>query len=108
MKIIATDGAVSLVEYVGPAGTTRVVVPAGQEQNGPALLAGIPWGADWGGLRLPPPDSEALARELRRVGLWTAADVRAHPREAHSALQRACGNIVAAFFAMIEEVHNVK
>lgn len=103
MKIITTDNGVSLVEYVGPDGLTRVVVPAGAEYDGEALQAGIPWGLDWDSLRLPSLDSQAVAREFRRSGLWTAADVHNHPAAARAAVLRALAPLVGAVFTWIEK-----
>lgn len=108
MKILQQQNGASLVEFVGPDGVTRVIVPTGQEHNGLALQAGIPFGVDWGALKLPAPDLAAVGRELRGAGIWTAADAQTHPREAQAALRRGLSNIISAFWLEMERLGGEK
>lgn len=94
VKVIRQAGngasAVALVEYIEAGAPRRVTVPVSQiydnECDMGTLLSGVPFGEVWD-LHIPPLRlPERISNELRKRGLWTKADVLAHPDEAHSAV----------------------
>jgi len=79
-----------------------VIVPRGLEDDPEAQAAGVPYGADWAALKLPPPDALALARELHRRGIFTCADAAQRVPEVRVALMAASWPAVRALFEFIE------
>lgn len=66
--------------------------------------AGIAYGVAWEDLNFPFISAHALAYELRRHGLQTAADVRNHPRQVERALASAYAPVKQLLFAFIKNM----
>lgn len=99
VRIIRRQGAAALVEwYTAPEGKPvyhRAVVPAdsviveGKQVRHPDPDLGIPYGVEWEpllvGNGVPAATAAVIANELRRMGVWTLADLEADPNGARTA-----------------------
>jgi len=94
VKVIAEMGKSAIVEYYDGA-TRRCIVPSEAVRGGAVmnsdLAAGIPYGVAWQIVT-----TEAVADELRRVGIWTGMDLAERPQVAAAAIQRVIGITLAA------------
>ena len=86
MRIIKTKGKVALVERDG----NRRLVPIEEAGNPEAFDLGLQWGVPWEEVELTA-SPETLAAELRRRGIWRAADLRANPNVVLAAIHAAYG-----------------
>lgn len=103
VKIVQRVHGAVLVEYVEPDGSYgRTLLPAGEVGGRPGERAecadptqGIPWGEPWDELLIdggvPAATAQAVANELRRVGIWTLAELQAQPQTALAAFQAGYG-----------------
>ena len=97
VKIIQSNGAVALVEWVvGGAGDfdwkrayvpCSVVTPQGVAEDD--LEAGEPYGVRWESYMHLIADKAAFARALRQVGIWTVSDMSTRPTDAQAAINQA-------------------
>lgn len=95
MKVIAQHGQSKLVEYEDAMGRLqRCYVPADVEPTAEILDQGIPYGVPWERL-VDPISAEQLADALRRAGIWTLADLRAHSQQALHAIWGVIGLTVS-------------
>lgn len=103
-KIIHEREGMVLIEWQSASGLARALVTHNmlQTREGRAATViaperGIPYGVPW---EYVLPDMQAtrgrLADELRRRGIWTVEDLRAHPQEIMGALTSVYGVDLAA------------
>lgn len=93
MRIIERRGKAVLVEWLDDGDMLRrVTIPAGKlagnDADEDALAAGVPYGLDWEALDFPVFDSAAFANELRRQGIWTAAEFLRQLHLVRAAIQK--------------------
>jgi hypothetical protein len=90
VTVVETRGRSALVEYVIDGERLRVYVPveevAGGEVAEKVLQAGVPHGAPWRELLADVEGGEALANELKRLNVWTNADVERSVRNVQKAI----------------------
>ena len=100
VKVLGRKGKSVLVEWLDERqGVQRSYVPLDSvyDRSDKSFCdlaeVGIPFGESWALLAqaLPPLDGEALQRELRRVNIWTAEDLKANPAAGSSAIQQVIG-----------------
>lgn len=97
VTVLEIKGTVALVEYLLGAAVQRVYVPVsactdrgdGTVVPLEVLDQGIPYGEQWELLPLGTVGAETIGAELRRRGIWTAADLRRNINGARAALQSA-------------------
>ena len=94
VKVLKTEGASSLVEWVADGAAQRVFVPAAKVKGGVVaenvLSKGVPYGVPWGDIKLPALDiAAALEKALHNAGIWTAEDLSKNQRAARGAVQAA-------------------
>lgn len=93
------DGGMSLVEWLDKddiqqrsrVKTTLILNRTGNEGEISKPEQGIPYGVDYVHVFSPVVTSKDICRELRKRGLWTAADLHKHPDLIMGALQSAYG-----------------
>ncbi len=97
VKVIQSNGAVALVEWV--IGTAEqpdwkrayvpcsVVTPQGVAEDD--LAAGEPYGVKWESYMHLIADKAAFARALRQAGIWTVSDMSTRPTDAQAAINQA-------------------
>lgn len=68
--------------------------------------AGIPYGVEFWRLVEMAATPQDLDRELKRRGIWTAEDLRAHPNVVLSALQDVYGVDLAALYQAVSRLEN--
>jgi len=87
VRVVGIQGESALVEL---GGLKRVYVPARAVKDGQvsetAFKRGVPYGVPWEKVKLEA-TAEDLADNLRRVGIWTADDLRKRQAAALGALQ---------------------
>lgn len=90
VTIVNVAGETALVEWVGSGTPYRVYVPLSDIDNGSVagdlLVAGVPYGVDWESVKLEA-DSQLLAANLRKNGIWTYSDLLHNPKTAIACLQ---------------------
>lgn len=96
VKVVAQKDQSALVEWAAGDDVRRAYVPAGKIEGGrcdlETLEAGIPYGAPWEDLvDLSGLTPQAVARQLRRHGIWTRADIERNMQGAQRAINRATG-----------------
>lgn len=96
VSVIVATGETALVEWADKAGLLRrAYVPAsevqGDQVSSDTLDAGIRYGVDFEEILKPQVTAIRVAQELRRRGIWTAADVFEQPNVVIAALQAAYG-----------------
>ena len=106
VKLIRRQGHAQLVEWHEPGddGTPRYfrsVLPwsaltvKGQEAEHDDPHRGIPYGEPWEEYLMeagvPEATAAVIANELRRMGIWTVAELQADPETARSAFQKGYG-----------------
>lgn len=94
VKVLSEDHGISFIEWIEGDMPRRGTIPSGAINGAnvdDALLSlAVPYGIEW---EVIVPDtalqhsSEVLARELRRHGFWTVADLRARPQVAIAVIQ---------------------
>ena len=101
VKLIAETGRSAIVEWYD-GNTRRCIVPRevvhGDSVDDADLCLGIPYGVAWQSVT-----SEAIANELRRVGVWTGKDLAERPQVAAAAIQRVAGQTLAALRQAAQE-----
>lgn len=91
VTVLKSTGEAAFVEWTYKAGLHRATIPAKAVQDGKAdlamLEAGIVYGVAWENVDFNQPSSVHLANALRQAGIWTKADLFAHPQTAVGVLQ---------------------
>lgn len=91
VRVLQIDGQAALVEWTLVGDIYRAVVPVSRISAGYVrkkdLDAGIPFGIPWQDFEPAGFSGAKLARELRRAGIWTRADLDANPRVVIGVLQ---------------------
>lgn len=110
VKVIALRGQAALVEWIeSDGGARRATVPVEAVVDGvvnDALLAyALPYGLPWEELYQIRVTPEAVARELRKRGIWTLADLHQKPNEAAAAI-RAAANLDVAALRLAAETYD--
>jgi hypothetical protein len=96
VRQVARSGVNVLVEWADGDDLRRATIPARKVKDGQAeaatLEAGFPYGAPWeeAGFTVSPAD---VARELRRRGVWTEADLFSMAPEAKKAIIQAFSGV---------------
>jgi hypothetical protein len=102
VRVIAAEGKSALVEWADGAGLLRrAFVPRAKLEEDKAdpgdLEKGIPYGVPWEeAVDLSNATPEAFADALRRLGVWTLADLEARPKLIRQALFNVTGITLAA------------
>jgi hypothetical protein len=102
VRVVAAEGKSALVEWTdGDDHLRRAFVPQAKLETGGADLEtlgkGIPYGVPWEeAVDLSRTTPEAFADELRRLGVWTLADLEARPKLIRQALFNVTGVTLAA------------
>jgi len=95
VKLLRREGHSALVQWFDGAGVQRGIVPVsvlkGDYIDTEELDRAIPWGEPWEELVELKATSQDLARNLRKVGIWTLDDLRKHPNEAQGAIMQTYG-----------------
>ena len=96
VKVVALRGESALVEWTDGDDVRRVYVPFEKIENDKCpqdvLEAGIPYGAPWEELiTFPDAIPQTIAKQLRRAGIWTSADIERHIPSAQRAINVATG-----------------
>lgn len=90
IRVIEHRGAAALVEWQTGDGAQRAYVPVTEITENAiseqVALQGITYGMPWELLPLGVAGPELVAAELRRRGIWTAADVRQNVAAVRAAL----------------------
>ena len=108
VKVLKTQGASALVEWVADGEAHRVFVPAAKVKGGSVtesvLGKGVPYGIPWRDIKLPALDiAAALEKALHNAGVWTAEDLVRNQRAAHGAVQSALGLHLGAVNSFAKE-----
>jgi hypothetical protein len=110
VRIIARKGETVLVEWVAGEDLRRSVVPAGivtVDETGQAWCEapeqGIAYGWPWEQLIVLQATPEQMARELRKRGIWTVADLKANAMAAVAAFQTVYGWDVSRLLVELEK-----
>lgn len=113
VQIMARDGETVLVQWTDADGLMRCYVPAMEIDasnmvSESVLGKGVECGVDWAELaerefKFTP---VRLRHELRRAGIWNAADVMANPKTVFAAVQRAIGIDVSVIIRLAQEFEN--
>lgn len=100
VRVISRKNSAVLVEWVEPGEEGRPhyfrsIVPESEltltgvrEAEHPNPAMGIPYGEPWEELIRVEVSPAQIANEMRRMGIWTLADLRAEPNTARAALQK--------------------
>lgn len=100
VKILHTDGAAALVEWLDGDMPRRVYLPAGVVAQGAVddeeLRRGIPYGVEWAAEIALTATAHDLQRALRRANIWTAEDATSHAATIQGVLQATYGIDTAA------------
>lgn len=90
VKLLRREGHSALVEWFDGVEVRRGIIPVRLVDSGyverEELERAIPYGEAWEELVELKATPELLARELRKVGIWTVEDLRQRPNEALAAL----------------------
>lgn len=113
VQIMGRDGETVLVQWTGVEGLMRCYIPAveihaGNMVSDDVLEKGVEYGVDWAELaerefKFTP---VRLRHELRRAGVWSAADVISNPKTVFAAVQRAIGIDVSVIVRMAQKLEN--
>lgn len=108
VKVIAQEGQSALVEWTTEDDAHRAYVPHEKIEDGEcpedALRAGIPYGAPWEELiDLSGLTPQAVARQLRRHGIWTRADIERNMQGAQRAINQATGLTPASLHTLASQ-----
>lgn len=110
VNLIQQEGDLALIEDISTfrrVAVKRADVETLREGYGVSqtvFSAGQPVGVAWEFLDLPPVTPDALAYQLRRHGLHTAADVRRAPGQVLAAVRAAYGPTVATLMQFIRSL----
>jgi len=93
VRLIGRKGPTALVEWQVGDDYARAHIPPEKIENGKvdanALEAGIPYGVPWEDFLRIEVTAEMVARELRRMGIFTLADLKEQAPAAKRAVQEA-------------------
>lgn len=107
VKVVGDSGQAVTVEWLAGQEIRRATVPRGSIVDGAVdedtLELGIPYGLPWEELCVLRVTPERIAANLRRRGIWTAADLRKDPNGALTAIRDAYGVDLAALRIAAEQ-----
>ena len=96
VKIIRESNGSALIEWIEESQVQRAWMPIALVMDGECLHPeyGIPYGDDFAEVQPVTIGPEDIQRALRKHGIWTYAELSAHPTEAHAALQELVGAVL--------------
>lgn len=96
VKIIRESNGSALIEWVEESQVQRAWMPIALVHDGECLHPeyGIPYGDDFAEVQIVCIGPEDIQKALRKHGIWTYAELSAHPTEAHAALQELVGAVL--------------
>lgn len=115
VKVLKTKKGHSLIEWISRDGTPRrSFVPADKVEAGPDGTQtvehperGVGFGLDFSRIIEPITiDPDAIDRELKLAGLWSADDIRNQPHVAQGAIIRALGVVLNNLLANLKGISN--
>ena len=94
VRIIREENGSALIEWVAE-GVQRAWLPVALVHDGECLHPeyGIPYGDDFAEVQPVTIGPEDIQRALRKHGIWTYAELSAHPSEAQAAMQELVGAV---------------